>query len=66
MYKIKVEDLIKDPEICDDLLISLDTIAQHTDAEKYGLPIYHEADRSHLREAIYKWVVENFYNEDKN
>ncbi len=57
-----LEDLINNPEICNNLLEAIDYIAQSSGNE-YGLPIYKESDKSRLREVIYKWVIRNFIDE---
>jgi hypothetical protein len=54
---MNVEDLVKNPGKCDELLEVLDEIARDAGSYEYGLPMYDDAQKARLREAIYQWVA---------
>lgn len=53
---MNVEDLVKNPGKCDELLQALDEIARSVSSYEYGLPMYEEAQVARMREAIYRWA----------
>jgi len=57
-----IEELIKNTQICDNLLFDLDCAAQHIDSYEYGLPLYSDSDKARLRETLYRWIIANFEN----
>jgi len=52
---MNVEDLVKSPAKCDELLEVLNEIARDICAYEYGLPIHDDGSKARLREAIYQW-----------
>lgn len=54
---MNIEDIVKNPAKCDELLQALDEIARDVDSYEYGLPMYDEAQKARMREAIYRWAV---------
>lgn len=53
---MNVEDLVKNPDKCDELLEVLNEIARDIDAYEFGLPLYDDGSKARLREAIYQWA----------
>lgn len=54
---MNVEDLVKNPAKCDELLEVLDEIARDVSSYDYGLPMYDDGSKARLREAIYQWAA---------
>jgi hypothetical protein len=52
---VNVEDLVKNPEKVNELLEVLDEIARDVSSYEYGLPMYDDAAKARLREAVYQW-----------
>lgn len=54
---VDLKYLIANKDVCDKLLVELHCIATDLSAYDYGLPIYDEASKAWMREAIYNWVT---------
>lgn len=54
---MNVADLIRKPELVDELLDSVDDIAREHSAYEYGLPMYNDQAKAQMREAVYRWAV---------
>jgi hypothetical protein len=52
---VNVEDLVKNPDKVNELLEVIDEIARDVSSYEYGLPLYDDAAKARLREAVYQW-----------
>ena len=54
---MRIEDLLRWPELCDRLLIELDRIAREEYPGESGLPVSNVGGMARMREAIYRWIA---------
>ncbi len=59
----KIIQLLDNEEGLDELLQSLDDIAREVSSYEYGLPLYDDHQRAHLRAVATKWIITNVLKE---
>jgi hypothetical protein len=62
---MNIEDLVKNENKVNELLAVLDSIARDVDWHEYGLPMYDDAAKARLREAVYRWAADAFIDHTK-
>lgn len=55
---IELKQLVKNPELVDDLLSRLDKVSRDYCGSELGLPLVEDTTRAQLREQIYQWWLE--------